>query len=100
MDLNRENFTEIKNRFTSQTQGFDWAGYFNSCESLEDLKWHQQRFSFLAQDFDPFSNNLSPESQNIIEFYELDPPLNPFDWTNFMLKRLDEIDRAIRKKSQ
>lgn len=65
--------------------------------SLKSLKTHQKTLQFLAQDYDPFTSEVSSEARQILETYQLDGLLSdPFQFTNVLLQMLDLLEERIK----
>jgi hypothetical protein len=58
-----------------------------------------KKLNFLCLDFDPYSDGMSQEAENLIEEFELSSYCsNPFDFTNVILQMLDKVENL--KKSR
>lgn len=65
--------------------------------SHKTLLTHQKTLQFLAQDFDPFTNEVSSEAKQILEAYHLEGMLaDPFQFTNTLLQMLDLLEERIK----
>lgn len=63
--------------------------------SQKTLQLHQKRLQHLAQNFDPFAGEISPECQTILQHYRLDAS-DPFRFTNQLLQMLDLLEERTK----
>lgn len=63
--------------------------------SLKTVKLHQQRLSFLAQNFDPFVPEASAECAQVMALYQLEVT-DPYTFTNTLLRMLDILEEKQR----
>ena len=65
--------------------------------SFRTLKTHQTTLQFLAQDFDPFTGEISSESKQILDLYQLESAMrDPYQFTNTLLQMLDLLEERIK----
>ena len=68
--------------------------------SVEKLQQKHLKLSFLCEHFNPYdTQELSVEVENILNEFELMKFIhNPFDFTNIVLRMLDQLDNQIKSK--
>ncbi len=75
----------------------DFVSKLKRVRSLKTLQTHQKTLQFLAQDFDPFTTELSQESKQILSQYHLENLVgDPFGFTNTLLQMLDLLEERIK----
>jgi hypothetical protein len=58
-----------------------------------------KKLNFLCLNFDPYSNYVSTEVENILSEYQLtDYISNPFEFTNIVLQILDKTENTIKSR--
>lgn len=63
------------------------------------LKMVIKKLNFLCLNFDPYSEHMSTEVENIINEYDLTPyTSNPFEFTNVVLQILDKTENIIKSR--
>lgn len=79
-------------KFTFETQVLALSD-----DELTDLA---EKLNKLGIQFDPFSGKLTKEDQELISSLQLELFLDdPFQFTNIVLKRLDEIETELKKRN-
>lgn len=96
---NKNNSHYEENQTLTQIDPF----FFNNEEDnkdLEDLRLNHQKLSYLCLNLDPFNcDKLSIELENLLVEFELTEQLkNPFEFTNSVLKRLNQLEEQLKKK--
>jgi hypothetical protein len=58
-----------------------------------------KKLNFLCLNFDPYSDHISTEVENILSEYKLSDYIsNPFEFTNIVLQILDKTENTIKSR--
>lgn len=100
MDLIKENLPKGPGPSCFNDQNFNFESWLLNL-SNEELNELSINLNYLGIHFDPFSSNPSVKEKQIIKSLGLELFLDdPFQFTNIILKRLDEIETEQKRRNQ
>jgi hypothetical protein len=67
--------------------------------STKELKTTEMKLKYLCDNFNPFDQYISNETENILnEFSLMNFTKNPYEFTNILLQLIDKLENQIKSK--